>query len=164
MSTLNEPVAKRIAKLFCMLGSDHDGEVLGAVGAMKRLFKTEGLSFPDIAIVIESCNGQIEAKKYSDSDAEIIFARGVEKGRTEEATKQKAPPEFYDADGRPRWYEIAEFCKQNSSQLTQWEQGFISDMPSRMVKWGRPKGGQIPILMGIFVKLGGYYDPTKSII
>ena len=57
--------------------------------------------------MIENANGEIEEKKYSDSDAEIIFTKGVEKGRAEEARKREAPPEFYDTDGQPRWYEIA---------------------------------------------------------
>ncbi|MFZ2077492.1 MAG: hypothetical protein WAV38_12750, partial [Xanthobacteraceae bacterium] len=94
MSALNEPIAKRIATLFRMLDSNFDGEVLGAVAAMKRLFKAERLTFHDIATVIESCNGEIEERKYSDADAEIIFKRGLEKGRTEEARKREAPPEF----------------------------------------------------------------------
>ena len=63
-----------------MLSSDFDGEALNAVAAMKRLFKAERLTFHDIATVIESCNGEIEERKYSNSDAEIIFNRGVEKG------------------------------------------------------------------------------------
>jgi hypothetical protein len=94
MSSLNEPVAKRVATLFRMLSSDYEGEVLGAVAAMKRLFVAEGLAFNDIATVIESCNGEIEERKYSDSDAEIIFARGVEKGRAEQVRVQEGLPEF----------------------------------------------------------------------
>ena len=41
MSALNEPIAKRIAKLFRMLSSDYDNEVLAAVSRMKTLFKAE---------------------------------------------------------------------------------------------------------------------------
>ena len=125
MSTLNEPVAKRIAKLFRLLASDFDGETLAAARRMKQLLAIEGLSFNDIATVIENCNGEIEEKKYSDTDAEIIFTKGVEKGRAEEARKREAPPEFYDADGQPRWYEIAVYCQQNSAQLrSEWERNF----------------------------------------
>ena len=129
MTTLNEPIAKRIAALFRMLSSEHDGEALGAARAMKRLLAAEGLTFHDIASVIESCNGAIEERKYSDADAEIIFARGIQKGRDEEARKQQAPPEFYDADGCPRWVEIALFCQKicracaatgNENLLTTW--------------------------------------------
>jgi hypothetical protein len=63
VSSLNGPVAKRIAALFRMLSSDFQGEVLNAAAAMKRLFAAEGLAFNDIATVIESCNGEIEERK-----------------------------------------------------------------------------------------------------
>ncbi len=164
MSSLNEPVAKRIAKLFRLLASNFDGEVLAAVGRMRKLFKAEGLSFSDIATVIENCNGEIEERKYSDTDAEIIFAKGVEKGRAEEARKQQAPPEFYDADGQPRWYEIAVFCQQNSNdqRLDEWERNFANDMPGKIIKWGNPKEKQVKHLLAIFVKLGGRYDPKAA--
>jgi hypothetical protein len=76
VSTLNEPVAQRIGKLFRRLASDFEGEQLNTVAAMKRLFASEGLSFSDIATVIENANGEIEELKYSDADAEIIFKRG----------------------------------------------------------------------------------------
>jgi hypothetical protein len=162
MSTLNESTAIRIAKLFRMLASDFDGEVLAAARRMKQQLGAEGLSFNDIATVIESCNGEIEERKYSDADAEIIFERGVKKGQVEEARKKDLPPEFYDADGTPRWYEIAVFCTQNTKRLTAWERGFVEDMPSKMVKYGKPTEKQIPILLGIFVKLGGKYDPKAA--
>ena len=68
-------------------------------------------------MVIENTSGEIEEKKYSDTDAEIIFAKGVEKGRAEEARKQTAPPEFYDADGYPRWNEIAVFCQKQQRPI-----------------------------------------------
>ena len=163
MTTLNEPIAKRIAKLFRMLASDFDGEVLNAARRMKQQLIAEGLSFNDIATVIENANGEIEERKYSDADAEIIFAKGVEKGRTEEARKQQAPPEFYDADGSPRWYEIAMFCQQNRAQLrSEWERNFANDVPARIIKYGKPTDNMIPHLLGIFVKLGGKYDPKTA--
>ena len=163
MSALNEPIAKRIAKLFRMLSSDYDNEVLAAVSRMKTLFKAEGLSFSDIATVIENANGEIEEKNYSDTDAEIIFTKGVEKGRAEEARKREAPPEFYDTDGQPRWYEIAVYCQQNSTQLrNEWERNFVNDIPGRIIKFGKPTEKMIPHLLAIFVKLGGYYDPKTA--
>ena len=163
MSALNEPIAKRIAKLFRMLSSDYDNEVLAAVSRMKTLFKAEGLSFSDIATVIENANGEIEEKNYSDTDAEIIFTKGVEKGRAEEARKREAPPEFYDTDGQPRWYEIAVYCQQNSTQLrNEWERNFANDIPGRIIKFGKPTEKMIPHLLAIFVKLGGHYDPKTA--
>jgi hypothetical protein len=163
MNTLNEPVAKRIAKLFRLLASDFDGEVLNAARKMKQQLDAEGLSFNDIATVIENHQGEIEEKKYSDADAELIFAKGVEKGRKEEAHKREAPPEFYNADGSPRWYEIAMFCQSNVAQLhSEWERNFVNDMPSKIIKFGKPTEKMIPHLLAIFVKLGGYYDPKTT--
>jgi hypothetical protein len=159
MSALNEPIAKRIAKLVRLLASPHDGERHNAVTMMQRTLAAERLSFNDIATVIENHQGEIEERKYSDADAEIIFAKGVEKGRKEEARKQEAPPEFYDADGQPRWYEIAIFCQQNSAQLrNDWERSFANDMPGNIIKYSAPTEKQAKHLLAIFVKLGGRYD------
>jgi hypothetical protein len=158
MSALSDPkFAEKVGKLFRLLASDFDGEVLNAARRMKRLLGAKGLSLSDIATVIESCNGEIEERKYSDSDAEIIFARGVEKGRGEEARKREAPPEFYDADGRPRWNEIALFCRKHSARLSSdWERQFVSDMAGKTL-WREPSEKQAKYLLGIFVKLGGEY-------
>src|SRR6516164_5273768 len=157
MLTLNEPIAKRVAKLFRLLASDFDGEVLNAARRMKEQLVAEGLSFNDIATVIENANGEIEERKYSDADAEIIFAKGVEKGRKEEIRKQQAPPEFYDAEGQPRWNEIALFCQQNIARLrSSWEQTFINDMAGNTL-WREPTPKQAKHLLAIFVKLGGRY-------
>jgi hypothetical protein len=159
MSALNEPVAKRIGKLFRLLSSEHDGEVLNAARAMQRLLESERLSFHDIAAVIEGCNGEIEERKYSDTDAEIIFARGVEKGRVEQARERDAPPEFYDADGEPRWLEIALFCQKNGEALrSEWERTFINDMAGKLL-WREPSEKQAKHLLAIFIKLGGRSDP-----
>jgi hypothetical protein len=153
---------ERIADLFRLLESDHEGEVMGAVAAMKRLCRSEGLAFADIAIAISNHQGEIEEKKYSDSDAEIIFARGVEKGRIEEARKQQAPPEFYDADGYPRWNEIALFCRKSSDRLhNEWERTFINDMAGKTLL-REPTKKQAKHLLAIFVKLGGCYDPKAT--
>ena len=90
MSTLNESIAKRIAKLFRLLASDFDGEVLNAARRMKQQLGAEGLSFNDIATVIENHQGEIEEKKYSDGDLKEVWDLGVEKGRKEEARKHEA--------------------------------------------------------------------------
>ena len=153
-------LARHIGKLIRLLGSSFEGEAIAAATGLRRLLQSQRVPFNDLATLIENCNGQIETKKYSDTDAEIIFSKGVEKGRSEEARKQQAPPEFYDADGQPRWYEIAVFCQQNSMRLrNEWEQNFVNDMPSKIIKFGKPTDKMVPHLLAIFVKLGGKYDP-----
>jgi hypothetical protein len=150
-------LARRIGKLVRLMASDKEHETIGALAALQRVQQTEGFSFNVLANLIES----LEDRKYSDSDAKIIFMRGEGKGRREETSKQQAPPEFYDADGAPRWYEIATFCQQNRNQLrSDWEREFVSDeFVANIIKFGRPTAKQMPYLVGIFVKLGGFYDP-----
>lgn len=156
MTDLKESSAKRIAKLVRLMSSEHDGEWSNAVRKLKLFLRNEGLTFNDLATVIENCDGAIEERRYSDMDAEIIFARGVEKGRKEE---RELPPEFYDGDGDPRWNEIALFCQKNNARLRgAWEHDFINDMAGKTI-WREPTEKQAKHLIAIFIRLGGYYDP-----
>jgi hypothetical protein len=162
MSALNESIAKRVAKLFGKLSSDFDNEVFIAVHQMRRDLAAEGLSINDIAIVIENANGEIEERKYSDANAKIIFERGLKKGQAEGARKREAPPEFYDADGQPRWNEIALFCQRNRERVRgEWEMTFIDDMAGKTLL-RPPTEKQAKHLLAIFVRLGGYYDPKAA--
>ena len=155
MGALNEPLARRIATLFRLLGSSYEGEVLGAVAAMKRLFAAEGLAFHDIATVIESCNGEIEERKYSDRDAELIFARGVEKGRAESRGRSLSA-NYFDDDGEPRWAEIAKFCHGHPAlrSLKPNEQEFIDELQTKL-RWRSPSRAMGGFALSIFWKLGG---------
>jgi hypothetical protein len=150
-------LARRIGKLIRLMASSSEGEATGATMALRRVQESEGFTFNVLANLIES----FEERKYSDTDADIIFARGEAKGRSEELGKRQAPPEFYDVDGSPRWYEIAAFCKENSARLrSEWERNFVSDeFVANIIKFGKPTERQVPFLMAIFVKLGGHYDP-----
>jgi hypothetical protein len=142
MSSLNEPVAKRIATLFRMLSSDYEGEVLNAVTAMKRLFAIEGLAFNDIATVIESCNGEIEERKYS---------RAESRGRLLSAN-------YFDEDGEPRWAEIAKFCHEHPAlrSLKPNEQEFIDELQTKL-RWRSPSRAMGGFALSIFWKLGGSF-------
>ena len=161
MSTLNEPVAKRIATFFRQLSSEYEGDVLAAVNALKQLLLAEGLSFHDIATVIENHQGEIEERKYSDSDAEVIFSVGWKKAAPKKHSCRDLPPEFYDADGQPRWNEIALFCRKNTAQLRgEWERKFISDMAGKTL-WQQPSQKQAKHLLGIYIRLGGVYEPNN---
>jgi hypothetical protein len=156
MSSLNEPAARKIARLLRLFGSDFEGEAQNAFAAMRRLIVNEGLSFNDIATVIENHQGEIEEKKFSDADAEIIFARGVEKGREEEARKKEqiVPGDYYDVGGQPRWGAIAEFCQKHHDRLRPSEQQFVDDMVGRAM-WRQPTEKQGRWLLTIFLRLGG---------
>jgi hypothetical protein len=155
VGALNKPIAKRIATLFRLLGSNFEGEVLNVVAAMERLLAAEGLAFHDIATVIENANGEIEQLKYSDSDAEVIFNRGVEKGRTESCARVLST-DYFDEDGEPRWLEMANYCQTNpaKTRLKPNEQEFIDEMPAKL-RWRAPSSNQGGFMLSIFWKLRG---------
>jgi hypothetical protein len=136
MGVLNEPVAKRIATMFRLLGSNYDGEVLNAVAAMKRLFAAEELTFHDIATVIENANGEIEQLKYSDSDAETIFNRGSRKVAL--SCGQIPSADYFDEDGEPRWEEMVKFCLSNPAFTSLKPNERISSTSCKPNRWRTP--------------------------
>jgi hypothetical protein len=69
MSALDETITKRIGKLIRMFGSSFEPEAHTALRKMKGLLDAEGLTFNDIAVVVENHQGEIEERKYSDTDA-----------------------------------------------------------------------------------------------
>jgi hypothetical protein len=60
------PIAPRLAKLVALLSSDKDGEVLGAVEAMKRLLGTVDADFHDLARVVEGDDHRDTARRDDD--------------------------------------------------------------------------------------------------
>jgi hypothetical protein len=159
MTTIDEPVAKKLSRLIRMLSSSYENEQHNALRMMQRTLEAAKLSFNDIAVLIENHSGEIESKKYSDADADIIYAKGVEKGRAEEARKVTLPPEFFGTDGQPQWNVIALFCQKHVNQLrSDWERTFISDMAGKTM-WREPSEKQAKHLLAIYVRLGGSYDP-----
>jgi hypothetical protein len=156
MSALSEPAAKKIAGLLRLFGSNFEGEATSAFMAMRRLVASEGLTFHDIATVIENHQGEIEEKKFSEADVAVIYAKGVEKGREEEARKKEqiAPTDYYNEDGQPRWGAIAAFCQKNYDRLRSSEQQFVDDMAGSTM-WRQPSEKQGRWLLTIFLRLGG---------
>jgi hypothetical protein len=157
VTPLNESIARRIGKLVRMFSSSFENEQHVALKKLGSLLVEEGLTFSDIATVIENCNGEIEQLKYSDADAAAIYQRGVDKGRAEPRAQE--PTEFFDENGMPHWYEIAVFCRDSQGRpLTDWERSFVEDMPTKIAGWGQPTSAQRRHLLRVFIKLGGFVD------
>jgi hypothetical protein len=148
--------AKHIAQLVRMLASNQPGEVAVYATALSKFLPGTGLSFNDIAIVIENCNGEIEEYKYGDSDAAVIFTKGVEQGKTEAQRNGASRPaaDFYDENGMPRWSEMAGFCSQHASRLNAWETEFIDSISARLIDRELTPKMEVH-LTKIFIKLGG---------
>ena len=111
MITLNGPVAKRIAKLFRSLSSDFDGEILGAVAAMKTAIRGRRAKLPrhrhgDRELQRRNRESQLQRRRRQGH-----FRAWHSKGRAEQ---QDINLEFYDGEGRPRSYDMAVFCQRNA--------------------------------------------------
>jgi hypothetical protein len=154
MSTLNEPIAKRVGKLVRMFGSPFENERHVALTKLRALLEEDGLTFNDIATVIENANGEIEQLKYSDTDAEIIYARGVEKGRAEQARKPALAEDFYDENKHPRWNAMAMFCLERRERMRPQELSFVEDMAGRTLSYSLSEK-QGKWLLALFIRLGG---------
>jgi hypothetical protein len=159
MSALKEATAKRLAKYFRLLASDHDGEVSAALQAAKRLLAAEGLNFNDIGIVIENAvvDGplEIEAKKFTETQANKIYETGKQDGRAEEANNRPAVEvtEYYDASGNPQWNAIALYCQKHIQLLPARNHEFVDKMASQTT-YREPSPAQGNYLISLFRQLG----------
>jgi hypothetical protein len=93
-------VAPRVSRLIPLLGSDHDGEALGAARAITRTLRSRGLTLHDLA---EALSGSIRAV-------------------------QVAPP-CWAAMSRPQQLDALE-CLLANGRLTDWERSFCADIRS----------------------------------
>ena len=114
----------------------------------------EGVSLTDLVVTI----GGVETsdKKFAKVDVEkaidVAYRRGLEEGRSEAPSKEAT--EYFDADGEPDWYAIANFSLDRIEQLDAWSQGFIKTNVNRTLDgFTTPKTRKI--LLQIFVRLGG---------
>jgi hypothetical protein len=146
-------LAKRIGVLVRLLGSSFEGEAMGAATGLRRLLPAEGLAFSDIAVLIENCDGRVETLKYSEADAEAIFARGIETAAKRQP-KRVLSTDYFDDDGEPRWLEIANFCQSKQTSLNPKEREFVDEMPVKL-RWRMPSVAQGGFLLSIFWKLRG---------
>jgi hypothetical protein len=62
--------------------------------------------------------------------------------------------QYFDANGRPRWHEIARCCLQHRQHLRQSEIGFVTQMAHQPAHWELSEK-QAKWLTNIFVRLGG---------
>jgi hypothetical protein len=154
-----DSLIKRFLGMFRRLASAYEGERVAAAHAIYRFCTSaEGISISDLALMFEGADHETKEKKYTDEDAAAIYARGIEKGRDENRGVVLSA-DYFNADGEPRWAEIARFCHESPVFLTLKpnEQDVIENTPTRLARYGsltRPTEG---FLLSIFWKLGGSF-------
>ena len=102
-------LAQRFAKLLSQLSEPSN--VTAAVTALNSMLAAEKLSFSDIANVLEE-------QRYSVEDMQHALNKGKELAGREVAAQNPAL-EFFDIDGKPRWYEIAVFNREQYREAAQ---------------------------------------------
>jgi hypothetical protein len=136
-----------------MLGTDHDGEALNTVHALKRLLASQGVTFTDFGdAVLRLETGDLrraEITKVHDT----AYAKGLADAKREstgaQATYGLRP------DGSQDWEEIALSCQRQKLRLEAKHHQFVDDMASRLT-WGRePSEKQGKYLLSLFRQVGG---------
>ena len=140
------PIASKLGKLIRLLSSDHDGEVLGAVQAIRRALASENLDIHALADTIEApANG----KKFTEEDAKEIYLCGVADGRRQ--AEQQQPVSFSSVD-EPSWHEIACACRDRAAWRDEREQEFVLHMVRLTVRGGELSEKQASWLRKIYAR------------
>jgi hypothetical protein len=142
--------ARRIGTRVRMFATNFPNEADNAFHALQQLVSELGVTFNDIATVIENLNGAIEQYKYSDSDAKQFFDQGVRKGQ--EQARESGNGIW--AGGTPQWNKLALWCQEHSARLGPKERKFVDDMAGQ-TQFREPSPNQARWLISIFLKLGG---------
>jgi hypothetical protein len=153
MAAAGKPFETRIADFVRLLGSDSEGEVLAAHGALKRLLASRGVSFTDLGDGIE----RLATGGLEDAEMKRLFDAGYQKGLADSTRKQAEELVVYGQrpDGSYDWEAISLFCQREQAHLDAKHHQFTNDMASRLV-WGRePTPKQGTYLLSLFRQLGG---------
>ena len=99
MANLPPKILPRLGQLIRMLGSDQDGEALNAARAIARTLESEGKTFHELAVLVES-------------GSNLDFAPPPRtEGRHGARTPTPPPPPYYRS--RPNWEDLREFQKRD---------------------------------------------------
>jgi hypothetical protein len=146
---------QRLADLVRRLASNHDGEVIAAASALKRLLASRDADLNDLGSAIEklATGGleEVEMKRLFEAGR----AQGLKEARREhgeaDATTGLRP------DGSKDWEAIALYCQRETARLrSEKEREFVNDMAGRLTFPERePTERQAAWLLSIFRRLGG---------
>jgi hypothetical protein len=145
---------QKLADLIRRLGSDHDGEVVAAVHALRRSLASRGLTFTDLGDGVEKLASGGLTQTAMEQIRDAAYARGVADTEREHA---KAETIYgLHADGETNWEAIALYCQRQKRRLDARHHQFIDDMSSRLTWGGAPSSEkQGRYLLSLFRQIGG---------
>ena len=145
----DKPFAVRLADLVRRLGTDSDGEFEAAARAIRRLFKSHGVSFTDFGNAIEDGGLEDDAKERIFDGA---YRKAVEE--TERKYAEILAACGLNPDGSPNFAAIVSHLRRNTHLIADDKgRNFVDDVAPR-VSWGvsRAQGGW---LLSIFYRATG---------
>jgi hypothetical protein len=152
-SAAEKPFETKLAHLIRMLGTEHEGEAIGAWGALRRLLASRGVTFTDLGDAVE----RLATGGLEEAEMKRLFEAGRAEG-ARDAKRAHAESEAVfgkHADGSADWEAIALHCQREKVRIDPRHHQFLDDMASRMA-WGRePTEKQGNYLLSIFRKIGG---------
>jgi hypothetical protein len=144
---------QRLADLIRRLGTEHDGEAIATVHALKRTLASRDLTFTDLGDGIEKlATGGLEQEAM-----QRVFDAGHAKGLADAGHKHAEREAVHSLrpDGSTDWEAIALACQRSKNLLEARHHQFVDDMASRMT-WGRqPSEKQAKYLLSLFRQVGG---------
>jgi hypothetical protein len=146
-------LATRSADLIRLLGSDSEGEVLAAHGALKRLLASRGFTFTDLGNDLEKlATGGLE-----EAEMKRLYDAGYQKGVADTERKHiEAQGAFgLRLDGSKDWEAIALHCQREKERIEAKHHRFVDDMCSRMTWGSAPSERQGKYLLSLFRGVGG---------
>jgi hypothetical protein len=149
----NKTYEQRLADLVRRLGTEHDGEIIATVRALKRSLESRGLTFTDLGDGIE----KLATGGLTQSEMERIRDASYAKGVLDTGRKFAEGQAVYGLrpDGSTDWEAIALYCQREKARLDPQRHRFVDDMAARMT-WGvEPIGKQGPYLLSLFRQIGG---------
>jgi hypothetical protein len=164
MSDEIDPITKRVCDLIRRFAAN-ESEAKIAVVKLRNFFDREKLSFNNLATVIEKgARGYYTREEVLDA-SDKSKRLGEQEGYAKAKRETWLPPEYYNADGEVRWYEMVFYIDKHKDRLRGWDRKFVEGDPQRgsllanIAKFHKPTAGQIPFVLGIFIKLGGTVPP-----
>ena len=141
------PIAQKLSAIIRRLSSDHDGEIIACVAAIKRLLQGVGLDFHDLAIAVEH---GVEARLQEPPPATRPAAKSAPAPSWREAP---SAPFWLDRDAKERDLWLASMVAYPC--LSEWGHGFVESIVARRTREYDPalSDKQIDVLDRIIVKL-----------
>lgn len=107
---------QRIEKIFRLLGSTHDGEIINAVNSIRKILVAQDKNFSDLANHLFSGSSQHPAYRPT---TDSFYQNMQEEYRRQQQSKAK---------NNDAHYKKCEFLINMPQVMTQWESTFIEDM------------------------------------